>query len=255
MHEPVIHHAQSGRAAGPTPDNPAYPGPAHTLEYWLPLQTPTAMRFIDHTHPTIAAFTQQHAGDGPARDQAVRLFTAVRDGLRYDPYSISLEPDDHRASSVLASGRGFCVSKAVVLAAVLRAAGFQARVGFADVRNHLTTPKLRALMGSDEFIYHGYTELELEGQLHKLTPAFDRTLCERFGVRTLDWHGEGDALFHPFDAAGRAHMEYLRDHGTRDDLHFEEMMAAYRRHYPLMFDPDRRAQALADHDADRFSAN
>lgn len=213
------------------------------------------MHYIDHKHPAIVAFSKEQAGDGSPRERAVRLFSAVRDALRYDPYSISLAPDDHRASAVLASGKGFCVSKAVVLAAVLRAAGFQARIGFADVRNHLTTPKLRALMGSDEFIYHGYTELALDGQAHKLTPAFDRALCKRFSVRPLDWDGEGDALFHPFDQEGRAHMEYLRDHGTRDDLPFEEMMSAYRRAYPLMFDPVRRAQVLASQHADRFTAS
>lgn len=213
-----------------------------------------AMPYIDHTHPAITAFSAEHAGKGAPRARAIRLFTAVRDTLRYDPYSISLAPDDHRASAVLASGKGFCVSKAVVLAAVLRAAGFQARIGFADVRNHLTTPKLRALMGSDEFIYHGYTELILDGQAHKLTPAFDRALCERFGVRALDWDGQGDALFHPFDEAGRAHMEYLRDHGTRDDLPFEEMMTAYRRAYPVMFDPVHRAKVLGTPNGDAFSA-
>lgn len=217
-----------------------------------------ATPFIDHAHPAIVAFSDEHAGEGTPRERAVRLFTAVRDALRYDPYSISLAPDDHRASAVLASGRGFCVSKAVVLAAVLRAAGFRARIGFADVRNHLTTPKLHALMGSDEFIYHGYTELELDGQRHKLTPAFDLRLCQRFGVRPLDWDGEGDALFHPFDASGREHMEYLRDHGTREDLPFEEMMSTYRRAYPVMFDPVRRAQILAapaPDGGDRFADN
>lgn len=50
-------------------------------------------------------------------------------------------------------------------------------------------------------------------------------------------------------------MEYLRDHGTRDDLPFEEMMSAYRRAYPLMFDPVRRAQVLASQHADRFTAS
>lgn len=210
------------------------------------------MNFVDADHPEIRAFARRHAGRGEPRARAIRLFSAVRDQLRYDPYSISLLPEDHKASAVLASGRGFCVSKAVVLAAVLRADGMSARIGFADVRNHLTTPKLRALMGSDEFIYHGYTELTLDGQTHKLTPAFDRQLCERFGVRTLDWDGQGDALFHPFDASGRQHMSYLRDHGTREDLPFEEMMQAYQQAYPLMFDPQRRAAVLAGHGNDSF---
>lgn len=243
-------HVRATRQA----QNGAYRTQAAALEYW-PWTRPTitAMPYIDADHPRIQAFARAQAGGGSDRARAIRLFHAVRDALRYDPYSISLAPEDHRASAVLARGRGFCVSKAVVLAAIFRAAGFQARIGFADVRNHLTTPKLHALMGSDVFVYHGYTELTLDGTAHKLTPAFDLALCQRFGVQPLDWDGEGDALFHPFDAQGREHMQYLRDHGTRDDLPFTEMMDTYRHHYPAMFDPALRAAALAQ-TPDSFTA-
>src|SRR3990167_7232802 len=53
---------------------------------------------------------------------------------------------DPIASACLARGSGFCVAKAALLAAAARASGIPARVGFADVRNHLTTPRLRRLM-------------------------------------------------------------------------------------------------------------
>ena len=34
-------------------------------------------------------------------------------------------------------------------------------LGFADVRNHLTSPRLRATMGTDIFAFHGYTDVRL----------------------------------------------------------------------------------------------
>ena len=42
-------------------------------------------------------------------------------------------------SATLARGYGFCVNKAVLLAALARAVGIPARLGFADVRNHLSS--------------------------------------------------------------------------------------------------------------------
>ena len=38
------------------------------------------------------------------------------------------------------------------------------QMGFADVTNHLSTERLRSLMKSNLFIYHGYTELWLENK-------------------------------------------------------------------------------------------
>jgi hypothetical protein len=53
------------------------------------------------------------------------------------------------------------VPKAILLAATLRASGIPAAVGFADVRNHLNSPKLTKLMETDLFIYHGYVAFGL----------------------------------------------------------------------------------------------
>ena len=51
-----------------------------------------------------------------------------------------------------------------VLAAAARVLGVPARLGFADVRNHLTSPRLREMMNTDVFAYHGYTELLIDGR-------------------------------------------------------------------------------------------
>lgn len=194
-----------------------------------------ATRFIDADHPRVRAFSAGHVGDDPEpRARAVALYYAVRDGLRYDPYEINMAPEGMRASAVLEAGRGFCVTKAVVYAAVLRAAGIGARIGFADVRNHMSSQRLREAMGTDLFRYHGYTEVLLDGRWIKATPAFNRELCEKAGTQPLEFDGREDSIFHAFDASGRRHMEYVAEHGWRWDLPFDEIMNAYRAAYPKM---------------------
>ncbi len=193
--------------------------------------TPT--RFIDSTEPGLVGFVQKRtAGLRTDREKAVALYYAVRDGVKYDPYSFNGSADTLTASKVIEAGKAFCVPKAIALAAACRAAGIPARLGFADVRNHLTTDKLKARMkGQTDFVFHGYTEIFLDGRWIKVTPTFNVELCEKFGVKPLDWDGTADALFHPFDSTGRKHMEYIRYHGTFDDLPLEQMFAAWKAAY------------------------
>ncbi len=197
--------------------------------------------FIESRHPEVVAFARRVAGDAADdRQRAVRLFYAVRDGIRYDPYTFGLEPELFRASTTLARGRSFCVPKAILLAAAARALGIPARLAFADVRNHLATDKLLEMMRTDVFAFHGMTELELGGRWVKATPAFNLELCERFGVLPLEFDGESDAVLHPFDRAGQQHMEYVRDRGSWDDLPLDEMVRATHQTYPHLFDADGR---------------
>ena len=173
--------------------------------------------------------------DGASRtDQAIRLFETVRDGTRYDPYTFALTADAYRASRIAGAQAAFCVPKAILLAACLRAAGIPAAVGFADVRNHLNTPKLRELMGTDLFIYHGYVQLWLDGRTYKVTPAFNMELCERFGVKPLVFDGKSDALFHEFNANDQRHMEYVNDRGIYADSPIEEFLRAFKQTYPKL---------------------
>jgi len=66
-------------------------------------------------------------------------------------------------------------------------AGIPARLGFCDVKNHLTSEKLlRVLKGVDLFVWHGYVELHIDGRAIKVTPAFNAALCARFGVPPLE---------------------------------------------------------------------
>ena len=101
------------------------------------------------------------------------------------------------ASDILAAGRGYCVSKAALLAAVARAAGVPARVGYADVRNHMTSPRLYESLGTDIFHWHSYADLYVDGRWVKATPAFNASLCDRLGVHVLEFDGRSDSLFQP----------------------------------------------------------
>ena len=215
------------------------------------VETLQATDFIDADHPAIGEFVAAtvDASADPI-ERAVALYYRVRDEIRYEPYRISFEPEAMRASATLARGDGFCVAKSVLLAAVARAAGVPARLGFADVRNHLATKKLLDALGSDVFIWHGYTDLFLEGKWVKATPAFNLSLCEKFGVKPLEFTGLEDSIFHPFDVNGNRHMEYVRDHGTFDDLPLQRLVDEYRAFYPYWsaaipgsFEADAAAEA------------
>src|SRR5580704_1828105 len=211
----------------------------------------SAARFTDSDAPAIGVFANEvTAGIEDEKDKVLRLYHAIRDDIVYDPYVNFSDPSNFRASDVLANGRGFCIGKAALLAAATRAIGVPARVGYADVRNHLTSRRLYERIKTDIFIWHSYADLHVCGRWVKATPAFDLALCERVGIKPLEFDGENDSLFHPFDREGRRHMEYLRDRGTFADVPFETIQEAFSHAYPSLMTGtvlrgDFRSEAVA----------
>jgi len=193
--------------------------------------------FIDSEHPRIAAFAEHSAqGAKTDLDRAVRLYYAVREGIRYSPYGIKFEPQRFQASDVLTRGVGFCIQKSVVLSAAARALGIPARLGFADVRNHLATEQLLEHLQSDVFVFHSYMEFFLNEKWVKATPAFNNSLCDKLNVAPLEFDGTHDSIFHPFDTSGEAFMEYLTDRGQHADLPYRQMVTAFVQAYPHLFE-------------------
>jgi transglutaminase-like putative cysteine protease len=189
-------------------------------------------RFIDSDSDVVRDYVERVAGDASDEHEVVaRLFAAVRDAIRYDPYNVSGDPEDYRASKILQSDSGYCVQKSVALTAAARAAGIPSRLGFADVRNHLQSERLREAMGTDLFIWHGYSTFYLGGRWTKASCAFNAELCERFGVPPLDFDGRRDALLHPYSGDGSQYMEYVNDRGTYADLPLREMLTDLRDTY------------------------
>jgi transglutaminase-like putative cysteine protease len=212
-----------------------------------------ATALIDSDAPAVQTFATLHAQGSDDRERAAALYLAVRDGFRYDPYRIDLRPDGMRASSVLSLGHGWCVPKAALLTAVCRAAGIPARMGFADVRNHLSTERMRETMKTDMFIWHGYTDIWLNGQWWKATPAFNIELCERFGLLPLEFDGRADSIYHPFDKSGQRHMEYVNQRGSFDDMPLAQIVADFRAVYgDWMAVPDGSLQTASfDRDVEK----
>lgn len=210
-----------------------------------------AGRFIDSDAPQVIDFARSIAGDGGNETERVlRLFREIRDEIIYDPYVDLTDPENYRAGAMLERKRGFCIGKAALLAACARVIGVPARVGYADVRNHLTSPRFYEYIKSDVFIWHSYADIFLSGSWVKATPAFDLALCERVGLKPLDFDGRTDSLFHPFDRAGRRHMEYLTDRGTFADVPVEVIQADFRDAYPMLMEQrglagDFHAEAVA----------
>lgn len=196
-----------------------------------PASTRTPGVFVDSDHPAVLALAAEATG-ATDRERALQLYEIVRDRFLYDAYRIDLSVEGMRASRVIEQGFGWCVPKAALLAAAARAIGIPARLGYADVRNHLSTKRLRELLQSDLFVWHGYAELWLDGRWIKATPAFNRELCERFGLLPLEWDGVNDSIYHPYDRTGRRHMEYVNDRGTFDDVPLERIKADFAQAYP-----------------------
>lgn len=192
---------------------------------------------IDSDHPDIIAFAKEVVGsETDPKAKAIKLYYAVRDDFYYDPYGVRMTPDHFRASACLERNSGFCITKAGLLAAAARGQGIPARLGFADVRNHVSTKRMTDQMGTDVFYYHGFTELFIDGKWVKATPAFNIELCDRFRIMPLEFDGENDSVFHPFTADGDRHMEYVQERGHRNDMPFDEIRDCFREIYPYMFD-------------------
>jgi transglutaminase-like putative cysteine protease len=193
--------------------------------------SPTAI--IDSDHPRVVDFTRDVIRDSHqgSVEKAVKLYYAVRDGIRYDPYSPFYLPEHYRASNVLQWARGYCVSKAALLCALGRASGIASRLGFATVSNHLASRKLIEFLGTNLFVYHGYVEFFLENRWVKATPAFNAQLCEKHRVEPLDFNGHEDSIFQSYNLENKKFMAYLAYHGTHADVPVNEIVAAWEQAY------------------------
>ncbi len=191
-----------------------------------------ATALMDVDHERVRAFAEKQAGSlGSDRDRAVALYYAVRDGIRYDPYELSATVEGMRASATLEKGRAWCVPKAILLTAACRALDIPARVGFADVRNHLSTERMRRHMKTDVFFWHGYTAIWLDGAWLKATPAFNIELCEKFRLKPLEFDGTADSLYHAFDLEGNRHMDYLQYRGEFNEVPLDAILTTFAEHY------------------------
>ncbi len=205
--------------------------------------------FFDFENDAIKQFSEGLINESMTTTQkAIALYNGVRDGIRYNPYVFDVKARTLSASHCLKEGQSYCIPKAVLLGAVCRLSGIPSRLGLADVKNHLSSPALIEWLKSDIFAMHGYIELYLDGKWVKATPAFDVKLCERMGVKALDFNGKDDSVFHEFNGEGVRHMEYINDYGAFDDVPFDFIVKSVAAAYPHLVDyvPKKNVGSLED---------
>lgn len=196
-----------------------------------------ATEFLDHDSDAIHDYVDTViAGVEPDdRTRAVALYLAVRDGIHYDVYGADLTRTGLRASTVLTAGSGMCLHKSTLYATTLRAIGVPSRLVLTDVRNHLSSGRLRDLVGGDVFRYHCLVSVCLGGRWVRATPVFNRTLCRLYRMTPLEFDGRTDSLYHPYDLQGRRHMEVIHEYGEFDDLPYDVVIDGLRTHHPKVF--------------------
>ena len=188
-------------------------------------------KFFNFSHPAIQNLNQQVIGNTKL-EQAVNLYYLVRDGSRYNPYTFAEGEKAFYASYAAEQEQAYCIPKSSLMVAASRALGIPARLGLADVRNHLSSPRLLEFLGTDLFVMHGYAELYLKDKWVKCTPVFNKQLCEKFHIKPLEFDGEKDSIFHPYTRDDRPHMEYVKDHGTFAELPAKFILQSVAKAYP-----------------------
>lgn len=188
--------------------------------------------FLDYDNSSVKDFAEQHAGNGKdPREKMIHLYYAVRDGFLYNPYHLDLRREGLRASNLLQRTRGYCIEKAILLAACARYFGVPSRLSFYIVRNHVGTERLEKVLQKDYIVFHGAAELYLDGKWLKATPAFNASLCKHLRVDPLDFDGTQDCIFQQYDRNGNVFMSYLHDYGAFADLPYELYLAELNKHY------------------------
>jgi transglutaminase-like putative cysteine protease len=195
--------------------------------------------FLDFDNAEVRAYAIRNSvGAETDKEKAIRLYYAVRDGFHYNPNILDLRREGLKASDLVGRSHGYCVEKAVLLAAAVRAVGVPSRLSFYIVRNHIATEKLEKLLKKDYLVFHGAAEIFLDGEWLKMTPAFNKNLCHYLGVEPLEFDGTADSIFQEYDKTGQKFMEYLHEYGAFADLPYDLYLKEIDRHYPhLKGDP------------------
>ena len=154
-------------------------------------------------------------------EKTIKLFHFVRDSIQYNMYMVSMHLDDYKASTTLMRGKGYCVQKAVLLAALGRAAHIPSKLAFAKIENHKMPAHLMEQFGAAISPRHGYNQFYLHEKWVSVAATFDKKLCQRNGLCTVEFDGVHDAVLPETDLAGNPYIEYLEKYEPQADLPLE----------------------------------
>ncbi len=136
------------------------------------------------------------------KEAALRVFNFVRDQILF-----GFDRFDAKASDTLRKGIGFCISKANLQVALLRAAGIPARYHQVVLSNEslegLVPDYIYRRNVPKEIGYHPWCECYLSGKWVVSEALFDRTLyngacnkgiISKEKIPNIDWDGENDLI-------------------------------------------------------------
>ena len=145
-----------------------------------------------------------------ARGKVRKIFDYVRDEIVYNFAPDVKEREDFRASHTLEMGNGFCMQKAALFAALCRASGIPARIGFQDIVDYKIVGRFFELMGNNQLIHHGMNAVYLNGRWIRVDCTLDRALVERKNYRLVEFDGLHEALLPKTDRARKPHFTILK---------------------------------------------
>lgn len=209
---------------------------------------------FDHTHPTVRDYVGRVVGPEALgdKDKAVKIYHAVRDDIFYEVFDTDISREGLAASAILAGKRGFCLHKAICFVAACRAAGLAARLLADKVKNHVTTSELSALVGGQEFL-HWFAEVEVDAVWLKVSPTFNKQMCQLFGMRPLDFDGTAHAINQHY--GGDVFMEYVGQPVRFADPGHDELLEYIAAHHPRMITADRMVPKKSAFGASRTAIN
>jgi transglutaminase-like putative cysteine protease len=191
--------------------------------------------YFDFDNDLIQNLISEIKKDDSKNNQAIRIYTKIRDEWLYDPYHISFSKQKYRASHIAQKTTGNCVEKSILLIACLRALNIPARLHLGKVKNHIAVERLEEKFGTNELTPHGMVNVFLNNEWLKMSPAFNATLCEKFNVEPLEFDGYTNSYLQQYNTEGHLFMEYLEDYGHFNDVPLKFMIENLKTHYPHIF--------------------
>jgi len=191
--------------------------------------------YFDFDNEHIQNLISEVKKDDSKNNQAIRIYTKIRDVWLYDPYHISFSKQKYRASHIAQKTTGNCVEKSILLIACLRALNIPARLHLGKVKNHIAVERLEEKFGTNELTPHGMVNVFLNNEWLKMSPAFNATLCEKFNVEPLEFDGYTNSYLQQYNTQGDLFMEYLEDYGHFNDVPLKFMIENLKTHYPHIF--------------------
>ena len=199
--------------------------------------------YFNFEHPNIQSEIQEFKALESDQVKIEQWYIHVRDHWRYNPYVIVLDEAAFQASYIVQKEAAHCIDKAILYITGLRALNIPARLRLAKVSNHIAAENLINTLGSNEIAPHGLVEVFHQNQWTKCSPAFNKTLCERYKVDVLEYNGTKDSVMQEFNKHKDKFMEYLEDYGSFSDVPIEFIKSTFEANYPTLYKAYQKEQS------------